>query len=125
MNQDQIKGKWNQLKGEIKKKWARMTDDDLLEVEGDMDKVSGRIQERSGPATGRKTFVNGLTSASGSFLDGVAAFSDVLRYCSWSRVALHNLESTNAIFCGMASWRTYFASSVMVRDHSCALASLN
>ena len=48
MNQDQVKGKWNQLKGEIKKKWARMTDDDLLEVEGDMDKLAGRIQERTG-----------------------------------------------------------------------------
>jgi uncharacterized protein YjbJ (UPF0337 family) len=48
MNQDQAKGKWNQLKGEIKKKWSRMTDDDLLEVEGDMDKLAGRIQERSG-----------------------------------------------------------------------------
>ena len=47
MNQDQVKGKWNQLKGEIKKKWARMTDDDFLEVEGDMDKLSGRIQERT------------------------------------------------------------------------------
>jgi uncharacterized protein YjbJ (UPF0337 family) len=48
MNQDQAKGKWNQLKGEIKKKWSRMTDDDLLEVEGDIDKLAGRIQERSG-----------------------------------------------------------------------------
>ena len=48
MNQDQAKGKWNQLKGEIKKKWARMTDDDLMEVEGDMDKLAGRIQERTG-----------------------------------------------------------------------------
>ena len=48
MNQDQVKGKWNQLKGEIKKKWARMTDDDLLEAEGDIDKLSGKIQERTG-----------------------------------------------------------------------------
>ena len=48
MNQDQVKGKWNQLKGEIKKKWSRITDDDLLEVEGDADKLAGRIQERSG-----------------------------------------------------------------------------
>ncbi len=48
MNQDQVKGKWNQLKGEIKTKWARMTDDDLLEAEGDMDKLAGRIQERTG-----------------------------------------------------------------------------
>jgi uncharacterized protein YjbJ (UPF0337 family) len=48
MNQDQVKGKWNQLKGEIKKKWARMTDDDFLEAEGDIDKLSGKIQERTG-----------------------------------------------------------------------------
>lgn len=48
MNQDQIKGKWNQLKGDIKTKWAKMTDDDLLEVEGDMDKLAGIIQERTG-----------------------------------------------------------------------------
>jgi uncharacterized protein YjbJ (UPF0337 family) len=48
MNQEQIKGKWNQLKGEIKTKWAKMTDNDLLEVEGDMDKLAGRIQERTG-----------------------------------------------------------------------------
>jgi uncharacterized protein YjbJ (UPF0337 family) len=48
MNKDQIKGKWNQLKGDIKKKWGKMTDDDLLEMEGDMDKLSGKIQERTG-----------------------------------------------------------------------------
>ncbi|HLK86192.1 MAG TPA: CsbD family protein [Candidatus Binataceae bacterium] len=48
MNKDQTKGKWNQLKGEIKRRWARVTDDDLLEVEGDMDKLAGRIQERTG-----------------------------------------------------------------------------
>jgi uncharacterized protein YjbJ (UPF0337 family) len=48
MNPNQVKGKWNQLKGDIKKQWARMTDDDLLEVEGDMDKLAGRIQERTG-----------------------------------------------------------------------------
>jgi uncharacterized protein YjbJ (UPF0337 family) len=48
MNKDQTKGKWNQLKGEIKRRWAKMTDDDLLQVEGDMDKLAGRIQERTG-----------------------------------------------------------------------------
>ncbi len=48
MNKDQTKGKWNQLKGEIKRRWAKVTDDDQLQVEGDMDKVAGRIQERTG-----------------------------------------------------------------------------
>jgi len=48
MNREQARGKWDQLKGEIKKKWARMTDDDLLEAEGDMDKLAGKIQQRTG-----------------------------------------------------------------------------
>jgi len=48
MNQDQAKGTWQQLKGEIKKKWGQLTDDDLIEVEGDMDKLAGRIQQRTG-----------------------------------------------------------------------------
>jgi uncharacterized protein YjbJ (UPF0337 family) len=48
MNQDQFKGKWNQMKGEIKKKWAGVTDDDLLHAEGNLDKLIGKIQERTG-----------------------------------------------------------------------------
>jgi uncharacterized protein YjbJ (UPF0337 family) len=32
MNQDQFKGRWNQFKGELKKKWGDLTDDDLLQM---------------------------------------------------------------------------------------------
>jgi uncharacterized protein YjbJ (UPF0337 family) len=48
MNEDTVKGKWNQLKGEIKRKWGKVTDNDLLEAEGNVDKLVGTIQERSG-----------------------------------------------------------------------------
>jgi len=48
MNEDTVKGKWTQLKGEIKRKWGKVTDDDLLVAEGNMDKLVGTIQERSG-----------------------------------------------------------------------------
>jgi len=48
MNSDKLKGKWHQLKGEIKRKWAKVTDDDLMEAEGNMEKVVGKIQERTG-----------------------------------------------------------------------------
>jgi uncharacterized protein YjbJ (UPF0337 family) len=48
MNEDKMKGKWNQLKGEIKRKWGKVTDNDLLEAEGNIDKLVGTIQERSG-----------------------------------------------------------------------------
>ena len=48
MNEDTVKGQWKQLKGEIKRKWGQVTDNDLLEAEGNVDKLVGTIQERSG-----------------------------------------------------------------------------
>lgn len=50
MNADQIKGKWNQLKGDVKKQWGNLTDDDLIKAEGNRDKFVGVIQERYGKA---------------------------------------------------------------------------
>lgn len=48
MNEQQFKGKWNQLKGEVKKRWGQLTDDDITEVEGDYNKFVGKVQERAG-----------------------------------------------------------------------------
>lgn len=48
MNEDQFKGKIKQLKGEIKKQWSKITDDDLVKIEGKRDIFEGKIQERYG-----------------------------------------------------------------------------
>lgn len=48
VNADQLKGNWRQFKGELKKKWADITDDDLLYIEGHKEKLDGKIQERYG-----------------------------------------------------------------------------
>ena len=48
MNWDQIRGNWNQAKGELKVKWAKLTDDDLTRIEGERDKLVGRLQELYG-----------------------------------------------------------------------------
>ncbi|GAB4364027.1 MAG: CsbD family protein [Methylohalobius sp. ZOD2] len=50
MNWEQIKGNWNQFKGEAKKNWADLTDDDLDRIEGQRDKFIGVLQERYGIA---------------------------------------------------------------------------
>lgn len=50
MNSDQLQGNWKQLKGDVKKQWGKLTDDDLAQVEGHYDKLVGRIQERYGVA---------------------------------------------------------------------------
>lgn len=48
MNTDQLKGKWNQVKGKIKQKYADVTDDDLTYAEGKFDEMLGRLQEKTG-----------------------------------------------------------------------------
>lgn len=48
MNATEIKGNWNQTKGKLKQKFARLTDSDLLLVEGKQDEMLGRLQSRLG-----------------------------------------------------------------------------
>ena len=48
MNADQVKGKIKQLSGEIKRKWGQLTDDDLTEAQGNLEKLVGKIQQRTG-----------------------------------------------------------------------------
>ncbi|WP_310550589.1 CsbD family protein [Paenibacillus glufosinatiresistens] len=48
MDSHVFKGKWNQLKGEAKKQWGKLTDDDLDVIDGEKDKLVGKLQERYG-----------------------------------------------------------------------------
>jgi uncharacterized protein YjbJ (UPF0337 family) len=48
MNRLQIKGDWNVLKGKLKKRYAKLTDNDLQYQEGQEDELVGRIQKATG-----------------------------------------------------------------------------
>lgn len=48
MNWDIVEGKWDQLKGAVREKWADLTDDDVEYMKGGRDKAVGRLQERYG-----------------------------------------------------------------------------
>ncbi len=48
MNSTEMKGNWNEMKGKLKQKFAELTDDDLLYVEGKEDELYGRIQQKVG-----------------------------------------------------------------------------
>jgi len=47
-NWDIIKGKWNQLKGEARTQWGKLTDSDWEQIAGQKDKLVGKLQERYG-----------------------------------------------------------------------------
>ena len=48
INWDVIKGQWHQLKGEARKQWGKLTDDDWEQIAGEREKLAGRLQEQYG-----------------------------------------------------------------------------
>ena len=48
MNKHQVEGKWEQLKAKIKNKYADFTENELLQVEADTQKLIGYLQEKYG-----------------------------------------------------------------------------
>lgn len=48
MNQQQMKGKWHELRGKAKQRWGKLTDDDLDMIDGRREELVGRIQQRYG-----------------------------------------------------------------------------
>lgn len=48
LNWDTIRGSWNQLKGDIKQQWGKLTDDDMAELQGNKDELVGKVQKRYG-----------------------------------------------------------------------------
>jgi uncharacterized protein YjbJ (UPF0337 family) len=50
MNNDRAAGQWKQIKGSIKEQWGKLTDDEISQLEGNSDKLAGKLQERYGIA---------------------------------------------------------------------------
>lgn len=48
MNWQQVEGKWKQVKGAVKLRWGKLTDDDLEVIAGKKEELLGKLQERYG-----------------------------------------------------------------------------
>jgi uncharacterized protein YjbJ (UPF0337 family) len=48
MNKDIMEGKWKQVKGDLKAKWGKLTDDEIDQAEGNSEKLVGILQEKYG-----------------------------------------------------------------------------
>jgi uncharacterized protein YjbJ (UPF0337 family) len=48
MDELELKGKWNELKGKAKQAYGDLSDDDLTYEEGKEDELYGRIQNKTG-----------------------------------------------------------------------------
>jgi uncharacterized protein YjbJ (UPF0337 family) len=48
MNTTEVKGNWNEQKGKLKKKFAMLTDNDLMFAEGKKEEMMGKLQVKLG-----------------------------------------------------------------------------
>lgn len=48
MNENIIKGKWLEIKGEVLKAWGRLNNDELDKTKGDINQIVGLIQQKYG-----------------------------------------------------------------------------
>jgi uncharacterized protein YjbJ (UPF0337 family) len=48
VNSDMLRGNWMQIRGSVKQMWGKLTDDDLTQIDGNKDKLVGKLQERYG-----------------------------------------------------------------------------
>lgn len=53
MNEEQFKGHYNEMKGKLKERWGRLTDDELTQINGRRDQLLGKIQVKYGIAKER------------------------------------------------------------------------
>jgi len=50
MNNDRVKGNWEELKGKVKEQYGKLTDDEITEVKGNSQKLAGKLQAKYGYA---------------------------------------------------------------------------
>ena len=48
MNEDVLKGKWHEIQGDVKKTWGRLTDDEVMVIDGESEKLVGLLQTKYG-----------------------------------------------------------------------------
>ena len=47
-----VEGNWKQVKGQVKEKWGKLTDDDLTTINGKRDQLEGKISGTLRPSQG-------------------------------------------------------------------------
>lgn len=48
MNKHILEGEWNQIKGSVKEKWGKLTDDEVERIDGKVDQLIGELQAKYG-----------------------------------------------------------------------------
>jgi uncharacterized protein YjbJ (UPF0337 family) len=73
INQQVLQGNWNEIKGKLRHKWGQLTNDDIQSFDGNVDRLMGLIQRKTGE--GREAverFLDDVTANSSSAMNQAA-----------------------------------------------------
>ncbi len=106
-----LQGRWNQVRGEIQKRWGELTGDDLDRFRGDMDALVGEIQMRTGET--REAIENFLENLSAEGASAVSHAGEAAK-----RYATHAAEGVAAASTHLAEGArtTYLRNQEFVRE---------
>ncbi len=74
INVQMIQGEWNQLCGLARQRWSQLTEDDLGALEGNIEQLIGRIQQKTGE--GREAIEKFFSDATSRGSSAVAHAAD-------------------------------------------------
>jgi uncharacterized protein YjbJ (UPF0337 family) len=77
INQQVLQGNWNELKGKIRSKWGQLTNDDLQHFDGNVDRLIGVIQRKTGE--GRESIERFLDELAASGSSAVGQATEAVR----------------------------------------------
>ncbi len=73
VNTQVLQGQWNQVRGQLKKKWGQLTEDDLKFSNGNIEQLVGRIQHKTGEAREAiESFLDEMTAQGASAISQAA-----------------------------------------------------
>jgi uncharacterized protein YjbJ (UPF0337 family) len=73
VNEQMLKGNWNQIKGKIRNRWGQLTSDDLQAAQGNFEQLVGLIQRKTGETRSAiEDYFEQLTSDEGSSMSQMA-----------------------------------------------------
>jgi uncharacterized protein YjbJ (UPF0337 family) len=90
INQQILEGNWNEIKGKLRTRWGQLTDDDLPQFHGEVDKLVGTIQRKTGE--GREAVEKYLNELSGSAASTIGQAAENMR--QYTQRAAESVQST-------------------------------
>ena len=90
VNQQTLQGNWNEIKGKLRTKWGQLTNDEVQVFDGNVDRLVGLIQRKTGEA--RESVEKYLEEVGASSASGIAQAAETVR--GYAKQATDQVQET-------------------------------